>query len=395
MATKRGAVYARGSILWIWYRDAGGKRVYASTGLRVGQEREARAALAQILRRVEAGVDLGFDVETVTLRQWSAEWIKRRQLRGIKTAGDDEARLRDHVLPALGDVRLAELRPKRVRAWVHALRSGPLAPRTVRHVYATLRACMTEAVVEELIPATPCVLLPGDLPAKRDADPGWRSGATFTAEEIERLISDERIPEDRRVVYALLALAGLRWGEMAALRWRDYDPSARPLGRITISQSYSTRRKSVGATKTETVRQVPAHPVLAGILAAWKLARKPSPDDLIAPSRLGDHRSVSHGLKRLHEDLERLGMRKRRAHDLRRAFISLARSAGSSADHASWITHSPPRSAVIDGYTSLEWGVLCRVVEGIEVALRPAGGGSVVSIAGDSVVTVGQKERSG
>jgi hypothetical protein len=34
--------------------------------------------------------------------------------------------------------------------------------------------------------------------AKIDKDPTWRSGAVFTREEVEQLISDGRIPEERR-----------------------------------------------------------------------------------------------------------------------------------------------------------------------------------------------------
>src|SRR5229473_4851697 len=40
-----------------------------------------------------------------------------------------------------------------------------------------------------------CAFKRGELPAKTDKDPTWRSAAVFTCEEVERLISDERIPE--------------------------------------------------------------------------------------------------------------------------------------------------------------------------------------------------------
>jgi len=43
-------------------------------------------------------------------------------------------------------------------------------------------------------------------------------------------MSHAGIPLDRRVVYAIELLGGLRTGECAALRWRHYDPSLEPLG---------------------------------------------------------------------------------------------------------------------------------------------------------------------
>jgi len=45
---------------------------------------------------------------------------------------------------------------------------------------------------------------------------------------VEYLISHSRIPEDRRVLYALEALAGLRHSEAAQLTWGRYDEKAEP-----------------------------------------------------------------------------------------------------------------------------------------------------------------------
>src|SRR5258708_27240637 len=42
-----------------------------------------------------------------------------------------------------------------------------------------------------------------------------------------QLISDERIPEDRRVFYSIAFLGGLRTGEVSALRFRAYDAKAK------------------------------------------------------------------------------------------------------------------------------------------------------------------------
>jgi len=36
-----------------------------------------------------------------------------------------------------------------------------------------------------------------EVPPKRDKDGTWRSGAVFTREEVEQIISDPRIPEER------------------------------------------------------------------------------------------------------------------------------------------------------------------------------------------------------
>jgi integrase len=95
------------------------------------------------------------------------------------------------------------------------------------------------------------------------------------------LISDRRITEDRRVLYAMKALAGLRHGEAATLTWRPYDDTMEPLGGLSLEQ-----------TKTQVPRRVPVHPTLARVLADWKDAgwertygRAPTTTDLVVPTR--------------------------------------------------------------------------------------------------------------
>ncbi len=73
-----------------------------------------------------------------------------------------------------------------------------------------------DALADDLIESNPCAIKRGELPAKIDKDPTWRSGAVFTREEVEQLLSDDRIPEERRTLYALLFLGGMRIGEAEA-----------------------------------------------------------------------------------------------------------------------------------------------------------------------------------
>jgi hypothetical protein len=80
-------------------------------------------------------------------------------------------------------MKMADVRPRHVRELVRELRlrCGPgvdqLAPRTVRHIYATTRTMFNDAVADEHLPATPCVLKRGELPKEIDKDPTWRAGA--------------------------------------------------------------------------------------------------------------------------------------------------------------------------------------------------------------------------
>ncbi len=314
-----GTVYTRGDKLWFAYVDIDGVRKFQSSGYRVGEEKAAKKCLEKLEERLAAEKRMGAtELGPPTLRRYADKWLAQRPSR-IETANDEKSRLTLHVYPVLGDVPLSSLRPRHVRDLVRQLRDKksergkPLAPRTIRNIYGVLR----DAQVDELLDANPCVLKNEDLPGKDDADPMWRHTAVFAREEIELLISapENDVPEDRRVLYTALALAGLRFGEAAALRWRHYDPTITPLGRLLVERSFSVKKHAEKSTKTKRVRTVPVHAVLAAALAEWKVSgwqqligRTPKPDDLIFPSREGRNRNVNHGLKRLHEDLERLAL---------------------------------------------------------------------------------------
>jgi integrase len=86
------------------------------------------------------------------------------------------------------------------------------------------------------------------------------------------------------VLYGLEGLARLRHGEAAGLRWKHIEPD-KPLNRIVVVTSYDTNQ-----TKTRVHRWMPVHPLLAAMLAEWKLqgwprefGRKPEPEDLVVP----------------------------------------------------------------------------------------------------------------
>jgi hypothetical protein len=141
-----------------------------------------------------------------------------------------------------------------------------------------------------------------------------------------------------------------------------------------VAQSYSTKKQRVKDTKTETPREVPIHPELLRVLEWWKrdgwqrlMGRPPRPDDLIVPSRRGKHRNVNHMCRRLHEDLERLGLRRRNQHDFRRTFISVAQECGANVPLLKWITHGNPRSTIMDDYSAISWEARCAEMLKVDV----------------------------
>jgi integrase len=209
----------------------------------------------------------------------------------------------------------------------------------------------------------------------------WRATAQYTRDEVLSLVSDHRLPEHERVANALLALAGLRVGEMGGLRVRNLTLDMLPLGRIVVARSYDKR-----GTKTKVVRWMPIHPALASILRAWlehgfeqAMGRAPTPDDLVVPTPpppagKGRHspawqmRNKNYTRKAFDRVLRTLGIDHRRVHDLRRTFISLARDDGADKDILRRGTHQPPKD-VMELYTTVEWRKLCDEVAKLRISL--------------------------
>lgn len=401
-------VYKRGDVCWISYAgphglvrettEQGDVRVAA----RIERERRREVALGTWRPRSSRVGELA------TVSSYGEIWLARLEERGVRTIRSYRQRFRDHVEPVLGKRVLADLRPRDVIAFIDSLkaqmRDGKLAPRTIHHVYDCLRSLCRDAVVDEVLIATPCVLLPKTLPKKRDKDPNWRARAVYTREELEMLISSDLIAEDRRVYYALLFLLGGRAGEAVGRRWEDWDPAARPLGRMLI-----TTQGDGAELKTQAPREMPVHPTLAAVLARWKLegwarwfGRAPKPRDFIVPNRRGAeyHRLVETCWQGLQDDLSRLDLRRRRQHDTRRTFVSLARIDGGRPDVLETCTHAASGEQ-FDMYTTFDWATKCAEVAKLRVGLRggapigevhgqvhsaSSGGAKVAAIVDDSLV---------
>lgn len=367
------SIYARGGRLWCRVKNEAGKWISRPTPFVAGDERKAERYAEAAQKAIAGRRDAGADAGPPTVAAYAERWIAARRRRGVASVADDAARLRLHVLPVLGAMRMDAVRPRHVRDLVLEMRTaGKLAPRTMRQVIGLLHTMFKSAVIEEVVPSNPIVLERGTLPKKADKDPTWRADAIYTRDEVEMLISDERILADRRVLYGLKGLAALRHGEAAALRWSQYDAAAQPLGAIHL-----------GKTKSGVPRSIPVHPALAKLLAAWKLGgweatygRRPRAEDLIVPTRNETVRQPSEAQAALLGDLAMLGLRtragarqNRRGHDLRRTFITLAQVDGADRFKLEAVTHGP-RGEIIDQYTSFPWPTLCAEVAKLNVAIR-------------------------
>ncbi len=319
---------------------------------------------------------------TPTVLSYAREWIKKQR---YESAPKDAARIEVYLAKGpLAEMALGELRPRHVLEYITwlgeqpSLRGGTLAPRTIRGAYDVLRRSLDAAVIDELLTANPCAPIRGKLPSIEDKDPTARETWLYTREEIVRLLTDPRILPVRRVCYALQFLTGMRVGELAVLRWKDYDPAMKPLPRLTIRRAVKSVSMREAQTKTAAVKLVPVHPALAAVLDAWKAAgwgeymgQSPKADDLVVPNKDGKVRNTNRQNRDLGRDCRRIGLEHRHQHAMRHTFITLVQDDGADGQVIRWITHAPPRTA-FDNYTRAQWNRLCEELSKLRIDLSLA-----------------------
>ena len=178
------------------------------------------------------------------------------------TARSYDQGLRDHVCPALGAMRLGEVKRRHVRHLVDRLVADDLSPSTVKNAINPLRVIFRRAIRDELVAVDPCAGL--DLPANRG-----RRLRVVAVETVAHKIALLPTPFDR-AIWATAFYAGLRRGELVALRWRNVDLDA---GHVSVEQSYDPPSRTFGPPKSDAgVRRVPITAALRRALLEHRVA---------------------------------------------------------------------------------------------------------------------------
>jgi integrase len=410
---------ARRDLIYYSYQDTKGKWRQGPSNMVLppeghsDRERTIKAAQAQLqamqreiarMRQIQnKKPSVGGGV--VTVGSYAEQWLKRREVDLPASWADDEHHLRLHFLPDFGDRVLGSvtsgelfdflralkkkdrlhqfINEKKEKVW-KAVKGDKLAPRTVRNIWSSISALFRDAaVIDRFIPVSPCLGLrdTGAVPEATDKDPLRAEGLTLSVTDIEQLIWDERVPEDRRVQYALDFLSGVRSGEMAGMAWHSWDPARKPLGQLLVYRTYNVRLGEIlNRTKTDAKRYVPVHPTLAVVLAHWKetgwkefYGRAPTEADLVIPTINGNSRAPQKVNEFFKYDCEKLGIRLRNHHATRHTFITVALENGAKREDIEPITHRKKSRDAFDKYDHvIRWSQWCEAVSKIPVRVKPA-----------------------
>jgi integrase len=164
------------------------------------------------------------------------------------------------VLPDFGGLRLSELTRAELQDFVDRMLDRKLAASTIRNTMNPLQAIYRHAVRRELVAVNPTREV--DLPAARG-----RRERIATAAEAARLIA--ALPDSDRPIWATAFYAGLRRGELQALRASDIDLRR---AEITVQRSWDQYEGPISPKSKAGVRTVPILGVLRDQLDARVLA---------------------------------------------------------------------------------------------------------------------------
>jgi len=132
-----GSVYPRGNKLGIRFKGYDGKWTQRTTPYSLGQEKEAQKLLKSVERMISAETEISGEVlGPLTVRQYSDKWLNDRAAL-VSDISNDRSRTTHHILPAIGDLILGEVRPQHLVSLIRTLRAEKkIAQRTVYNVYA-------------------------------------------------------------------------------------------------------------------------------------------------------------------------------------------------------------------------------------------------------------------
>lgn len=222
MAKKRARANGEGSI----YSLPNGKwRVTVTAsgpgGLRrISRTRTRRADCVALLPELRAKLGGGGFVSPGTVAEFFEQYfpIARSQTEP-QTAREYERSIRKHVLPRIGQAKLAKLSPLHIEQFKAAMIADGVKTRAAQNAYQNLRSGLRYAVHPlRLIPASPCDGIKTPQHTKRTMQP-------FEAEQMRAILGNSK---DTRwhAFYSLAFGTGMRAGELLGLRWSDIDTRA-------------------------------------------------------------------------------------------------------------------------------------------------------------------------
>ena len=275
--------------------------------------KDAQVRLDEELRAVNQGTvrpESSMLFGTFAEEQWKTlvlPTLKLSTQHGYKTV------LAKHLLPYWRDWRLRDIGRQDVQQWVADRFRRKLGWQTVRNAWTLLSGILETAVEYGYLSMNPARGV--KFPEKELKE----APVLFTAEDFVKLL--EQLDEPYRTMARLIALTGLRIGELLAVRWRCLDLE---IGTLSVRESvYEGKFQSPKTRKSR--RTMPLGPQIIVWLREHRLrAKRTESDDLVFGNRKGQPLRESKLLRNvLQPAAERAGLGRVTWHQFRHIHSSL------------------------------------------------------------------------
>ena len=238
-----GTVYRRkalsGASSWVAHAtwQEGGKRRQAKRSFRT--KKEAQAALTELLAAHQSGTFVA--PSRMPIRDFIEPWLAGLENQGRRptTLLGYRKALESYLLPRLGNISLQELRASDLDSlYADLLRTGGrrkqgLSMTTVHHLHAVVNKLLHDAERKGLVTRNVARLANApSLTTARSKGPEMR---VWSPDELTQFLASTE-GNRNEALFRLLAMTGMRRGEVVALRWSDVDLAGR---RLTVNQAAS------------------------------------------------------------------------------------------------------------------------------------------------------------
>ena len=255
--------------------------------------------------------------------EFATDWLADKTELRPSSRSHYNSIVKNHLLPAFGNLRLCDVSPTEVRRWYGALAQDKVGIADAS--YRVLRAIFNAALKERVLDESPCTL--------RGAGSDHSEARQIpSVEQVHRLV--RAMPEKLRAGVILAAWGTLRLGEILALERADVDLST---GRVRVTKSLSehgSRRTNVtyGPTKSKAgVRTIYLpHPVRIQLAHHLEHFVAERPDAPLFTGTTGKHLWQKAFRRPWVQAREIVGLPQLHVHDLRHFAATMAGQAGAT-----------------------------------------------------------------
>ena len=267
-----------------------------------------------------------------TLKEWLELW-QDEYLEDVKQSTADRYKscIRIHIIPALGDTRLMDLRASTIQKFLNQCKKvDGLSEKSVKNIRLVLHKALEQAIEDEQIKKNPCDR--AKVPSYDDPPKEMRP---LKDHEVPMFLQAIKGHQFESLFYVAL-FTGMRESELIGLTWDCIDFQH---GTIHIYRQLRKTREKKGSyvftsLKNKQTRTFSPPQNVLDVLKKVKIRQAElrlkagsswsNPDDLVFTNDLGKHVATFTVYKYFKEVVTQIGLPEMRFHDLRHGYATLA-----------------------------------------------------------------------